>query len=94
MFIYSILCIYLTSPTFCIFWLPNMLWYLVKSKIYPLSLQIFIAGFGSSLAAFEDMFKVALYKDVENLELKTHNFVITQDTTKNEVPDEGRSNQL
>ena len=40
--------------------------------------------------------KVALYKDVASfqyLELKTH-FVITQDTTKNELPDERKINQL
>ena len=41
--------------------------------------------------------KVALYKNEENvqyLELKTHNFVITQDTTKLEVPNERRINEL
>ena len=42
-------------------------------------------------------FKLALYKDVQNfyyLEMNIHHFVITQDTTENEVSDQSKSNQL
>ena len=42
-------------------------------------------------------FKVALYKNVENiqyLELKAHNFAISQDTAQLEVPNERKRHQL
>ena len=46
---------------------------------------------------FTVIVKVALYKDLENfqyLELKTHNFVITKDIAKHDVPNERRRNKL